>query len=51
LSALEKCGEVGRRILKAKPISRLFKEEHATKVMLQFLKDIDIGKCSNDISL
>jgi hypothetical protein len=36
---------------KGKPISRLFKEEKGTKVILQFLKDRDVGKCSNDISL
>jgi hypothetical protein len=38
------------RIPKANPISRLFMEERATKVILQFLKDTDIGKCSTDIS-
>jgi hypothetical protein len=43
--------KLGWRIPKAKPISRLFREERVTKVILQFLKDADIGKCSTDIPL
>jgi hypothetical protein len=43
--------KLGWRIPKAKPISRLFREERVTKVILQLLKDTDIGKCSTDISL
>jgi hypothetical protein len=34
-----------------KPISRLFREERVAKVILQFLKDTDVGKCSTDIPL
>jgi hypothetical protein len=39
------------RIPKAKPISRLFRVERVTEVILQFLKDTDIGNFSTDISL
>jgi hypothetical protein len=47
--------DVGRKLEwrspKAKPMSRLFREERVTKVILQFLKDTDIGKFSTDIPL
>jgi hypothetical protein len=43
--------KLGWRIPKTKPISRLFREERVTKMILQFLKDTDIGKCSIDLSL
>jgi hypothetical protein len=43
--------KLGWRFPKAKPISRLFRGERVTKVILQFLKDTDIGKCLTDISL
>jgi hypothetical protein len=43
--------KLGRRIQKAKLISGLFSEERVTKAILQFLKDIDIGKRSTDTSL
>jgi hypothetical protein len=43
--------KLGWRIPKAQPVSRLFREERVTKVILQFLKDTDIGKCSTDIPL
>jgi hypothetical protein len=41
--------KLGWRIPKAKPISRLFREERVTKVILQFLKDTDTGKYSTDL--
>jgi hypothetical protein len=48
-AALER--NLGWRIQKAKLISGLFSEERVTKVILQFLKDTDIGKRSIDTSL
>jgi hypothetical protein len=39
------------RIPKAKPISRLFREERVAKVILQFLKDTGVGKCSTVLPL
>jgi hypothetical protein len=42
---------LGWRIPKPKQISRLFREEGVTKVILQFLKDTDIGNCPTDLPL
>jgi hypothetical protein len=51
-TALERCGkEVGVEDSKGKTDIKIIMEERVTKVILQFLKDTDIGKCSTDIPL
>jgi hypothetical protein len=42
---------LGWRIAKAQPISGLFRDERVAKVILQFLKDTDVGKCLTHIPL
>jgi hypothetical protein len=52
IRSLERYGEeLGVGITQKKTIHDYLRRTKVTKVILQFLKDIGIGKCSNDIPL